>query len=149
MKKLFLSLGLFFMLSTNAQAENSITKQEDINITFLHPIFYQQLSALNNDFFYVLKPNNMYYENSKTGVTNSTDCRLQENEEYYIKLLCNNCQIHECISDSPKIHTFSLSKDKMTDNDYIISHKVFDKNNNIEFEEKLLNDGLITIPPYQ
>lgn len=140
MKKIVLILAFCLVFSINARADDT---------TFLHPIFYQQLSSSNHDFFYVLNPNKMYYENSKTGVTTSAKCSLKENQEYYIKMLCNNCNNPECSSYSQKIHTFSLSKTQMTDNNYIISHKILDKNNFTEVEEKLINDGLITIPPYQ
>ena len=71
MKKLVLTLVFCAVLSINARAED---------IVFLHPIFYQQLSGKNGDYFYVLKPNKMYYENSKTGVALSIKCSLQENQ---------------------------------------------------------------------
>ena len=137
MKKLVLILGLILSLGANAQADD---------ITFLHPIFYQQLSGENGGYFYVLRPNSIYYENSETGITQSIECILQENQEYFIKLLCNDLV---GLSYSSKIHTFSLLKNKIADNGYVISHKVFDKNGSAEYEEILTNDGLITIPPYQ
>lgn len=137
MKQIALILGLVWSLSTNAWADN---------ITFLHPIFYQQLSRENGDYFYILRPNSIYYENSETGATRSVECILQENQEYFIKMLCNDLM---GLSHSSKIHTFSLLKNKIADNGYIISHKVFDKNDSAEYEEILTNDGLITIPPYQ
>lgn len=61
-------------------------------------------------------------------------------------MLCNDLR---GLSHSSKIHTFSLLKNKTADNGYVISHKVFNKNDSAEFEEILINDGLITIPPYQ
>lgn len=140
MRKLVWVLVFCLMFSIDAKADD---------VTFLHPIFYQQLSGKNGDYFYVLKPNRMYYENSKTGVIISIKCSLQENQEYYIKMLCNDCDNSECLSHSSKIHIFSLSKNQMADNNYIVSHKVFDKNGSSEYQEMLTNDGLITIPPYQ
>lgn len=137
MKKIVLILGFCLVFNINAQADN---------ITFLHPIFYQQLSGKKGDYFYILRPNSIYYENSETGTTQSVECILQENQEYFIKMLCNDLID---LSHSSKIHTFSLLKNKIADNGYIISHKVFDKNDSAEYEEILTNDGLITIPPYQ
>ena len=137
MKKIVLILGFCLVFNINAQADN---------ITFLHPIFYQQLSGKNGDYFYILRPNSIYYENSETGTTQSVECILQENQEYFIKMLCNDLID---LSHSSKIHTFSLLKNKIADNGYIISHKVFYKNDSAEYEEILTNDGLITIPPYQ
>ena len=137
MKKIVLILGFCLVFNINAQADN---------ITFLHPIFYQQLSGKNGDYFYILPPNSIYYENSETGTTQSVECILQENQEYFIKMLCNDLID---LSHSSKIHTFSLLKNKIADNGYIFSHKVFDKNDSAEYEEILTNDGLITIPPYQ
>ena len=125
------------MFSINAQADD---------ITFLHPIFYQQLSGENGDYFYILRPNSIYYENSEIGTTQSVECILLENQEYFIKMLCNDLM---GLSHSSKIHTFSLLKNKTADNGYVISHKVLNKNDAAEFEEILINDGLITIPPYQ
>ena len=125
------------MFSINAQADD---------ITFLHPIFYQQLSGKNGEYFYVLRPNSIYYENSEIGTTQSVECILLENQEYFIKMLCNDLM---GLSHSSKIHTFSLLKNKTADNGYVISHKVLNKNDAAEFEEILINDGLITIPPYQ
>lgn len=60
MKKIVLILGFCLVFNINAQADN---------ITFLHPIFYQQLSGKNGDYFYILRPNSIYYENSETGTT--------------------------------------------------------------------------------
>ena len=137
MKKIVWILGFCLVFNINAQADN---------ITFLHPIFYQQLSGKNGDHFYILRPNSIYYENSETGTTQSVECILQENQEYFIKMLCNDLMD---LSHSSKIHTFSLLKNKIADNGYIISYKVFDKNDSAEYEEILTNDGLITIPPYQ
>ena len=140
MKKLVLIFGLFLSLSTSAWADE---------VSFLHPIFYQQLSEENGDSFYVLRPNSIYYENSKTGITQSSDCILQENQEYFIKILCHDCDNSKCSSFSSKIHTFTLSEKKTADNNYIISHKVYEESDNLKVEEILTNDGLITIPPYQ
>lgn len=141
MKKFILFIGLVLSLIPNAQADD--------NTTFSHPIFYQQLSDANNNYFYVLKPNSMYYENSKTEVTQSARCILQENQEYFVKMLCNGCNNSECSSYIKNIHTFYLSKNKTADNHYVISHKIYDELGLIKFEETLTNDGLITIPPYQ
>lgn len=140
MKKLALVLGLFLSLGANAWADS---------ITFLHPIFYQQLSGQKGEYFYVLKPNSIYYENAKTGVTQSNDCILQKNQEYFIQMLCSDCNDLKCSSYSLKNHTFTLSQNKTADNYYIISHKVYDEDDNLKSEEMLTNDGLITIPPYQ
>jgi hypothetical protein len=137
MKKLVLILVFCVVFSINAQTDD---------ITFLHPIFYQQLSGENGDYFYILRPNSIYYENSETGTTQSVECILLENQEYFIKMLCNDLMD---LSHASKINTFSLLKNKTADNGYIISHKVFDKNDSAEYEEILINDGLITIPPYQ
>ena len=81
MRKFALILGLCVVFSINAQADD---------ITFLHPIFYQQLSGENGDYFYILRPNSIYYENSETGTTQSVECILLENQEYFIKMLCND-----------------------------------------------------------
>lgn len=140
MKKLILILGICLVLCISAQADNVI---------FLHPVFYQQLSGKNGEYFYVLRPNSIYYENSEKGITQSIECDLQNNQEFFIKMLCNDCNNSECLSHPSKIHTFSLFKNKIADNGYIISHKVFDKKDTTEYEEILTNDGLITIPPYQ
>ena len=140
MKKFILILGLLSLLSANVLANN---------ITFLHPIFYQQLSSQNGDYFYVLKPNTMYYENSKTGTIISTKCFLQENKEDFIKLLCDNCEDSKYITSTKYIHTFALFPKRKADNNYVISHKIYDKSNNLKSEEVLINDGLIAIPPYQ
>ena len=64
-------------------------------------------------------------------------------------MLCNNCGNLKCSSYSSETHTFTLTKNKTADNNYIISHKIYDKNNNLKSKEILTNDGLITIPPYQ
>lgn len=138
MKKIALILSLL-LFSINTLANDTF---------FLHPIFYQQLSGVDNDYFYVLKPNSIYYENSKTEISQSSECILLDNQEYFIKMLCNGCNDKKCLSYQSQIHIFSLTKDKMTDNNYIISHKVINKINNTEFQEILTNDGLITIPPY-
>lgn len=96
-----------------------------------------------------MRPDSIYYENSKTGVTQSIDCILQENQEYFIQMLCNDCNNSKCSSYSAETHTFAIVKNKTPDNNYIISHKAYDKNNNLKSKEILTNDGLITIPPYQ
>lgn len=140
MMKLVFIWEIVLSLVTNARADD---------ITFLHPIFYQQLSSQNDDYFYVLKPNTIFYENSETGEVISEKCILQENQEKFIKLLCGNCYNLEYTICMKHIHTFSLSKNRMTDNNYIISHNIYDENNNLKSEEILTNDGLITIPPYQ
>jgi len=44
MKKFVLILGMILSICTNSRADD---------ITFLHPIFYQQLSAVNGDFFFM------------------------------------------------------------------------------------------------
>ena len=80
MKKLILILSyiLFSGLSAPVWAEDT---------AFLHPIFYQQLSERNGDYFYVLRPNLIYYENSKTEITKSIKCILQENQEFFIYVI--------------------------------------------------------------
>ena len=140
MKKFVLILGMLLSLCANAQADG---------VTFLHPIFYQQLSGQKGEYFYVLRPNSIYYENAKTGVTQSNDCILQKNQEYFIQMLCNDCDTLKSSSYSYRTHTFALSNNKTADNNYIISHKTYDENDNLKYEEILTNDGLITIPPYQ
>lgn len=140
MRLLLLNCSILFMsLTTSVWAGNN---------SFLHPIFYQQLSDINNNFFYVIKPNSIYYEDSTTDYTKSIQCVLLENKEYYIKLVCDGCHDKDCSSPSKKQHLFSLSKNKTADNNYIISHKIMDEINNVILEETLVNDGLITIPPY-
>ena len=68
MKKLVLILVFCVVFSINAQTDD---------ITFLHPIFYQQISGQKGEYFYVLNQNSIYYEYAKTGVTQSNNCILQ------------------------------------------------------------------------
>ncbi|MBR1915955.1 MAG: hypothetical protein IJ830_05935 [Alphaproteobacteria bacterium] len=140
MKKLFFLLTFFFLIN-NGYAEE--------RFVFLHPIFYQQLSSPDKKSFYVLTPSSKYYEDSEKNISINVPCSLTENQEYNIKMTCHECFDTKCLSFIKINHSFSLSKDQTTAEQYIINHKIFDNQGNINFEETLINDGLITIPPYQ
>ena len=88
MKKLFLILGLFLSLCTNACAQNdSINKQE-----FVNPIFYQPLEprSIHSGYVY-LTPTCIKFMTplDKNLINGQGYCKLLENRENFIKLLCN------------------------------------------------------------
>ncbi len=139
MKKFFFLF--IFVVSINAYAQTKTF--------FLHPVFYQKLVTSDKEAFYVLTPSSKYYENSRNNITLNIPCSLIENQESDIKMLCNECLNLECTSHTNTNHSFSLTKDQTTPEQYIINHKIYDNLGNIIFEEILTNDGLITIPPYQ
>ena len=88
MKKLFLIFGLVLSLCTNACAQNdSINKQE-----FVNPIFYQPLEPLGHTSTWTyLTPTSIKsmtpLDKNKVAITGK--CELLENQENFIKLLCN------------------------------------------------------------
>ena len=139
MKKLVFVFIFFLSIDTYAQEKT----------VFLHPIFYQKLSTFDMKSFYALTPNSKYYEDSKKNISTNVQCKLIENQEYNIKMVCNECYDIKCSSHIKKNHSFSILQDKTLNNQYLIIHKVFDNFNRINYEETLINDGLITIPPYQ
>ena len=139
MKKLIFVFTFFLSIATYAQEK----------LVFLHPIFYQKLSTSDMKSFYTLTPTSKYYENSEKSIALSTPCKLIENQEYNIKMACYECHDIQCSSRIEKNHSFSILQNTTINNQYLIVHKVFDNLKHIDYEETLINDGLITIPPYQ
>lgn len=112
MKKAFLILGLVLSLCTNACAQNNtINKQK-----FVNPIFYQPLEPLGRTSTWTyLTPTSIKsmtpLDKNKVAITGK--CELLENQENFIKLLCNtNWQILEngrmVTNTSEDIYTYKI-----------------------------------------
>ena len=87
MQKFALILGLFLSLSANARAENNLNKQE-----FVNPIFYQPLEprSIHSGYVYIT-PTFIKFMTplNKNLIGSQGQCELLENQENFIKLLCN------------------------------------------------------------
>ena len=87
MKKFILVLGLCLAFSVNVQADDNSDKQE-----FVNPIFYQPLEPRSTHSGYAyITPTFIKFMTplDKNLIDTQGQCELLENQENFIKLLCN------------------------------------------------------------
>ena len=143
MKKFIIFFSFLFAISiANANANNE---------SFLNPIFYQRLTDVVDESIYMLTPKTKFYElpiSSECGGYQTVDCTLLENEENFIKIICNDCSNINCTLQKKRINTFQILPFDDKTNRYYVKHRVIDINNNSMLRENLLStDGVIAIHP--
>jgi len=142
MKKIFLILGLFITF-------HSVCAQE-IKQEFKHPFFYQRLTDTYDDSVYVLTPSTKSFSLPIPDYYTEVKCTILNNQENFIKLLCNDCTDINCDKHEERINTFEILPYNEKTQNYYIKHKVFHKNDSTPIRENLLwLDNLMSIHPYQ
>jgi len=147
MRRLALIL-LFILTYTNVHAEE---QREE----FLHPLLYQRLEDMYDGTDYIFTPKTKFFATplataeSELGIA-EVECKLLENKETFVKLLCNDCTNMTCEKHEERINTIEvLDYDTKTDG-YYFKHRIYDKNDEQMIRENLLwCDTIVAIKPYQ
>ena len=116
MKKIALILGLLLTLSSCSYSKNESVKQQE----FVNPIFNKPLFAYGKTSWNTILTFNSIAESpddfsNPEAYIEKHSCKLLENEEHYIKFLCNICYqdilITNKINCSTKIIIYQIADD--------------------------------------
>lgn len=146
-----LALILLLVLSyTHLHAEEQ--KEE-----FLHPLLYQRLEDMYDGTDYIFTPKTKFFATplataeSELGIA-EVECKLLENKETFVKLLCNDCTNMTCDKHEERINTIEVLYD-IPHNElgkYYFKHRIYDKNGERLIRENWLwCHNIVAIKPYQ